>query len=347
MANDPDGRGEGRTPVTAKNPIDERHVSVANFDRMLDGGVPVTLSVTGTPPIFVFIEPRVPELGLRVEVTDHGDAPETHLHNIAAQIALRDGKRFFEVVVTAPELFHDAYPLLCSVADHVQLDSMTPARALRATLDRMSSLLRTPDSLSREREIGLFGELLVLGGLVDRLGAAKAVEAWRGSLAEEHDFGLPDLDIEVKTTTLESRTHWIESLTQLVPKVSRPLWLVSHQLTSAGAGTGTSLPDLVDTIHARLGSDVHRDHFESVLSHVGWREEHREHLTTRWTRRSTSLGYHVTGSFPRLTPDDLRDRGVVIDRIPTIRYRIDLDGYTDPHDKPEIIRNACDFEGWA
>ncbi|MDR6595798.1 PD-(D/E)XK motif protein [Saccharothrix longispora] len=347
MANDPDGCGESGTTVTANISIGERHVSIANFDRVLDSGVPVTLSVTGTPATFVFIEPRAPEIGLRIEVSGHGDAPDINLHNISARIALRDGKRFFEVVVTVRELFHDAYPLLCSVADHVQLGGMTPARALQVTLDRMSSLLQTPDSLSREREIGLFGELLVLGGLIDRLDAAKAIEAWRGSLAEEHDFGLPDLDVEVKTTTSESRTHWIESLTQLVPKVSHPLWLVSHQLTSAGTGPGASLPDLVDTIHARLGSDVHRDHFESALSHTGWREEHRKRLTTRWTRRSTSLGYHVTGSFPRLTPDDLRGRGVVIDRIPTIRYRIDLDGYTDRHDLPEIIRNACDFQGWT
>ncbi|ROP41050.1 PD-(D/E)XK motif protein [Saccharothrix texasensis] len=333
--------------MTADAPIDKRHVSAENFDRMLDSGVPVTLSVAGTPNTFVFIEPRVPELGLRVEVTDKQDAPHTKLHNIFARIALRDGKRFFEVVVTARELFHDAYPILCSVADRVQLGGLSPARALHATLDRMSSLLRTPDALSREREIGLFGELLVLGGLIDRLGAAKAVESWRGTLSEEHDFGLPDLDVEVKTTTSESRTHWIESLTQLVPKVGRPLWLVSHQLTSAGAGTGSSLPGLVERVSARLGPGGHQDLFEDALAHSGWRDDHRERLTTRWTRRSASRGYHVTGLFPRLTPADLRDRGVVIDRIPTIRYRIDLDGFADQHDTPDIVRAACDFKGWT
>lgn len=331
--------------MTDDAPIDKRHVSAENFDRVLASGVPVTLSVAGTPTTFVFIEPRVPELGLRIEITDDGEVPNINLDNISARIALREGRRFFEVVVTARELFHDAYPLLCSVADRVQLGGMTPARALQATLGRLSSLLRTPDALSREREVGLFGELLVLGGLVDRLGAAEAVEAWRGSLSEEHDFGLPDLDVEVKTTTSESRTHWIESLTQLVPKVGRPLWLLSHQLTSAGTGAGVSLPDLVDAVSARLGSDTRRNHFEDALSHAGWREGYRERLTTRWTRRSASRGYHVTGSFPRLTPDDLRDRGVVIDRIPTIRYRIDLDGLAGPTDTPEIIRTACDFEG--
>lgn len=327
--------------------IDKRHVSAENFDRLLGGGVPVALPVAGAPATLIFIEPRVPELGLRIEIGAEGDAPDTGLRNIFARIAFRDGRRYFEVVVTAPELFHDAYPVLCSVADRVQLGRMSPARALRATLDGMSSLLRTPDSLSREREIGLFGELLVLGGLVDGLGVATAVEAWCGGLAEEHDFGLPALDVEVKTTTSESRMHWIESLTQMVPKVGRPLWLVSHQLTAAGAGTGSSLPGLVKVISARIGPGRHQDDFENALTHAGWRNEHRERLTTRWTRRSASRGYLVTDTFPRLTPDDLRARGVVIDRIPEIRYRIGLDGFTDRHVTPEVIRAACTFEGWT
>ncbi len=333
--------------MTSDTPIDKRHVSAENFGRLLGGGVPVVLPSPGTPEAFVFIEPRVPEVGLRIEMSTDGDAPDTGLRNIFARIALREGKRFFEVVVTAPELFRDAYPVLCSIADRVQLGGMSPARALHATLDRMSSLLRAPESLSREREVGLFGELLVLGGLIDRLGTAKAVEAWRGSQSEEHDFALPDLDVEVKTTTSESRTHWVESLTQLVPKVGRPLWLVSHQLTTAGAVAGNSLPGLVEAISTRIGPGRYHDVFENALSCAGWRDDYRERLTTRWTLRSASRGYHVAGAFPRLTPDDLRDKGVVIDRVTAIRYRIDLDGFVDPYETPEIIRIACAFEGWT
>lgn len=331
--------------MTTDAPIGDRHVSAENFDRVLRGGVPVVLTVTGTPATFVFVDPRVPELGLRIEITTGGGATDTGLSNISTRIALRDGKRYFEVVVTAADLFHDAYPVLCAVADRVQLGGLPPARALRATLNRMSSLLRTPDSFSREREIGLFGELLVLGGLIDRLGAVAAVQTWRGSEAEEHDFVLPDLDVEVKTTTSESRTHWIESLTQLVPKVERPLWLVSHQITTTGGGAGSTLVDLVDSISACADEEGCRDPLENALAHAGWRPDYRERLTTRWTKRSASRGYPVTDAFPRLTPDDLRQRGVLLDRIPGVRYRIDLDGFEDPHEVPGSIRSACSFEG--
>ncbi|OXM58964.1 hypothetical protein CFP71_00325 [Amycolatopsis thailandensis] len=331
--------------MTSSTTIDKRHVSAEGFDQLLSGEVPVKLPIVGKPDASIFIEPRAREIGLRIEVSSNDDAIDTGLRNIFNRIAIRDGKRWFEVVVRVPELFRDAYPVLCSVADRVQLGGMSPSQALHATLDRMSALLTSPDSLPREREIGLLGELLVLGGLVDCLGATKAVDAWCGSQNEEHDFGLPDFDLEVKTTTSESRTHWIESLNQLVPKVGRPLWLVSHQLTAAGAGAGRSLPDLIEAISTKINPGHTQDRFAEALSRAGWRSDYRERLTTTWTRRATSRGYLVADTFPRLTADDLDDRGVVMDRITEVHYRINLDGLAHPRQTPEIIQLSCAFEG--
>jgi hypothetical protein len=331
--------------MTTRRSVDKRHVSTEGFDRYLDSGVPVVLPIHGMPEAFIFVEPLRPELGLRVEVGPDSDAPETGLRNIIARIAVRDGTRFLEVVVTVSALFRDAYPVLCSMADRVQVGGLSPSSALRATLDKMSSLLHPPDSMSREREVGLFGELLVLGGLISALGVNKAVQAWRGGQAEEHDFGLPALDVEVKTTTGERRAHWIGSLTQMVPTRDRPLWLVSHQLTAAGTGHGHTLPDLVETIRLELGSGVARDGFEMTLAGSGWREDDRERLVTRWTLRTESLAYAVVGAFPRLTPDALRHSGLPLDRIPEVRYRIDLDGLESEQDVPKIISITIGFEG--
>jgi hypothetical protein len=331
--------------VTISNPIDERHVSTEGFDQYLGSRVPVEFRIDGTPESFVFIEPIKPELGLRVAVGVDTEAPETGLSNIIARISTLNGKRFLEVVVTDSALFRDAYPVLCSMADRVQLNGLSPAAALRATLQKMSSLLLAPETMSREREIGLFGELLVLGGLISTLGVSSAVQTWRGGQAEEHDFGLPDLDIEVKTTSGEQRVHWIESLTQLVPTRERPLWLVSHQITSAGAGAGHTLSELIDLIRTAIGAGPARDRFEGAVVDSGWREEDREPLTTRWTRRTASVAYAVVGTFPRLTPDALRDTGLPLDRIPEVRYRIDLDGLTSNRDTPAIIAPTLGFEG--
>lgn len=331
--------------MTISRAVDKRHVSMGSFDRYLASRVPVVFPVQGSPEAFVFIEPIKPELGLRVEVRADVDAPETRLSNIIARIVVRDGKRFLEVVVTVSALFRDAYPVLCSMADRIQVGGLPPVAALRATLEKMSSLLSAPDSMSREREVGLFGELLVVGGLISMLGAEDAIQAWRGGQAEEHDFGLPELDVEVKTTTSERRVHWIESLTQLVPTRNRPLWLVSHQVTAAGTGNGHTVPDLVNVIRARIGSGTARDGFENALSDSGWRENDREPLVTRWTRRTESIAYPVVGTFPRLTPDALRRSALPLDRIPEVRYRVDLDGLVGPQDTPRIIAAAIRFEG--
>lgn len=331
--------------MTTSGSVDKRHVSTESFDRYLDSRVPVVLPIRGVPEAFVFVDPLKPELGLRVEVGAGADVPETGLRNIIARIAVRDGKRFLEVVVTVSALFRDAYPVLCSMADRVQVGGMAPARALRATLDKMSSLLRVPDSMSREREIGLFGELLVVGGLISEVGAKNAIQAWRGGMAEEHDFGLPALDLEVKTTSGERRVHWIESLTQLVPTRSRPLWLVSHQVTTAGAGHGHTLSDLVDDIRTKIVSDVARVGLDKALVDSGWRDDERERFVTRWTRRTDSRAYPVVGTFPRLTPDILRLNGLPLDRIPEVRYRVDLDGLESQLDIPGFVTAAIGFEG--
>ncbi|MEU8390370.1 PD-(D/E)XK motif protein [Micromonospora sp. NPDC048843] len=325
--------------------FNKRHVSTESFERYLESGVPIVLPIGGIPKIHIFIEPLRSELGLRIEAGPELQVPDTGLRNIIARIAVHDGKRFLEVVVTVASLFRDAYPVLCLMADRIQLSGFSASGALRATLDKMSSLLRTPDSMSREREVGLFGELLILGGLISSRGLSNAVQAWRGGQREEHDFGLPTLDVEVKTTTAERRAHWVGSLTQMVPTPERPLWLISHQVTAAGAGHGRTLPDLVDNIRLALGTGAARDSFEATLSGSGWHEEDRERLGTHWTRRAESRAFVVAGAFPRLTPDALRHADVAWDRMPEVRYRIVLDGLESEEDVPEVISTAMGFEG--
>jgi hypothetical protein len=305
------------------------------------------LPVLGTPEAGVFIDPLKPELGLRIAVDENGEAPRTGLRNLLSRVVRHGDAWYFEVVVTSSALFRDAYSMLCSMADRVQIDGLSPSAALRATLDRLSALLSAPDMLSREREVGMLGELLTLSGLLDALGPGAAVQSWRGGQAEEHDFGLSDFDVEIKTTTSERRVHWIESLTQLVATGARPLWLLSHQVTGAGAGAGHTLVELIDELRRRIGTGTARDSFEGGLSGAGWDDSYRDRVESRWTRRATSIAHPVSDGFPRLTPEKLRQAGVLLDRIPDIRYRIDLSGWATPADTPEIIIRAASFEGWT
>ncbi|MEV6372541.1 PD-(D/E)XK motif protein [Micromonospora musae] len=325
--------------MTSPVNVDRRHVSVESFDRYLASEVPVVLPIRGTPTVSVFVRPAKSQLGLRIEVDPDTPAPVTGLDNIVARVADHEGQHYLEVVVVAEALFRDAYPVLCSMADRIQIEGMKPARALRETLAQLASLLRQPASISQEREIGLFGELLTLGGLAARVGGSAAVGAWRGPQGEEHDFGLPAADVEVKTTASERRAHWIDSFTQLQPTTDRPLWLVSHQLTLAGPGFGKTLPELIDEVGLALRS-ASRDDFEAKLSGAGWSSAYAAQMTSRWERRTESAAFEVDDQFPRLVPDALQRAGLPIARLIQVRYRVDLDGLANPVSMPAVIEAA-------
>ena len=228
-----------------------------------------------------------------------------------------------EILVTDARLFLDAYPVLRGVADRVQLDHQPMTTAIRGTLHRLGHLLQPEATLQRSTETGLIGELCLLIGAVRTTGPAAAITAWRGALSEEHDFGFPGYDVEVKTTTSERRHHTIESLTQLVPTGDRPLWVVSVQITTAGSG-GTSLPDLIRSLRAMLGHGAHRDRFDDLLHAVGWADRHAQTCGTHWRLRTPPEVFAVNNTFPRITPDMLEHADLA--RVTDVRYRIDLTG---------------------
>ncbi|MFV2112932.1 PD-(D/E)XK motif protein [Micromonospora sp. LOL_025] len=249
-----------------------------------------------------------------------------------------DGQRMIEVAVTDPRLFVDAYPLLCAVADRVQLDQQTLTAALVETLRRLGHLLKTEDVLSQEKETGLIGELLLFAGLVHAAGPDNALASWRGGQAEEHDFGLPDHDVEVKTTVSERRAHWISSLTQMVETGGRELWLVSLQITAAGSA-GRTLPNLITSVRGKLSSTAHRATFDDLLRGSGWRDRYSATCQRRWRLRTPAEAFQVTETFPRLTPSLLADAGVDGTHVTDVRYRLDLTGRSgDP--TPQILTDA-------
>ncbi len=325
-------------------PRRDRHLTLAHLSRVLDANVPYLKPIAGDPPAWLFVTPSTEQMGLRVRSPDTDRTPPTHLQHVMTRLTHQDGGRAFEVVVTVPALFHAAYPLLCSIADRVQLDRMRPADALVLTLRQFAALLKREEDFPREREIGLFGELLSLAGLIDVIGEDAALAGWRGANREEHDFGLSEHDIEVKTTTSERRTHWVESLTQLVPTQDRSLWLVSHQLTQAGAGAGARLPDLIATVRTLVGAGVHRDDLETGLAVWGWGDDMAERCQNRWTRRAPSAVYSVNENFPRLTPDSLTVAGVALDRLIEVRYRVDLTGLAPVTSPTGGLAGAIGFE---
>jgi hypothetical protein len=300
-----------------------RHLSWSDFKGYLDTGVPINHPIPGTPRVILFTDPLYGRIGIRCPASPTDAIPVSPLENLLIRKVQVHKGRAIEVMIVSPPLFLDAYPVLCTIADRIQLDELAPGRAINETIRKLGHLLRKEDSPSRELEVGLLGEVALVAALIGMLDPASAVTAWRGSDGEEHDFDIAQGDLEVKTTTSEQRAHWISSVTQLVPTGTRPLWLLSMQVTRAG-DSGTSLSDLVERVRAAVGNSATADQFEQRLLASGWREAFAETANAKWRLRTQPALFRVSGAFPRLVPDLLSGVGVDMDMVTHVRYRIDL-----------------------
>ncbi|MFV2094016.1 PD-(D/E)XK motif protein [Micromonospora sp. LOL_014] len=321
-----------------------RHLSPDSLDRYLNSGAVIEHLIAGEPRVTLLINPEVPMIGLRTRRHRDEILPQVQLENVAVVAGHGVEGRYLEIRVTDPKLFGDAHPVLCAIADRIQLQGMSLSAAVSDTLHFLGRLLRHRQELSREREIGLCGELILFIGVCRQLGAEMALATWRGPNAEEHDFGFCRFDVEVKTSALERRMHWINSLTQLSATGDRPLYIASHLLTEAASDDGWKLGDLVTIARREVESAGLRQDLERRLSRAGWIDYFTETCRTRWRRRVPSVAYVVDEKFPRLTPGLLTAAGVELNRVTEARYRVDLTGYSTADPTPPILAQALSTE---
>lgn len=173
--------------------------------------------------------------------------------------------------------------------------------------------------LSPEAEIGLHGELILLGMLIDAgLEALSAVEAWRGPLHGLHDFEIDTGAIEVKTTASEQGFPVrILSLEQLDPSLAEPLYLAGIHLNADPEGL--DLRGRVEDIRQRLQNDLAALHtFITLLLHAGYTDTMADRYPRRFVHDRIRL-LPVDDHFPSLT------RHKVPPQVSLVRYEIDLD----------------------
>lgn len=277
----------------------------------------------------MFITPGGSQIGLRV-MSRVESLPPSPLAEIGIRSAGSGRAAAVEVSTSNSALYREFYAFCCDVADRIQLDSEDVATALAETLRRWGSLLRKKELMPEERQIGLLGELWFLELLARARGWEFAGGAWRGSASEEHDFTLEKLDVEVKTTRAESRIHTIGSLTQLLPKKRRPLFVLSIQVTSTGkTETSISLPRIIGrtlTAATTAGGGT-ATLIRSQIERCGWEDEDAEHYIQEWELRSEPALIRVDGEFPAIVPGTLRSLGKArLNRIGRVAYDVRLDG---------------------
>lgn len=283
--------------------------------------VPTRQAMGTSPRCWLRIDPSHERLSLYAPFD--GDMPDlVEYERLELVIIDLDDGRYFELQVQAKGLHYEAYSLLASIVDALRTGSSF-SDATSSAMISFRDLLSGRSRLSRESEEGLVGELFVLRHLVEVGREREALTAWLGPGREEHDFIFSDFDLEVKTTSLERRSHVISSANQLLPSPGRPLWLMSIQLTRAGASKASfSLAALVGELRALITNG--RDDFLTRIGSLGWRDMDSELYTTRYILRSTPAAYRVDETFPAVTRPRLNAVVPQPELVGSISYRVDV-----------------------
>lgn len=172
--------------------------------------------------------------------------------------------------------------------------------------------------LSKEEELGLFGEITFLQMLFELgLPPILTVKYWVGIKRGLHDFIFPEGAIEVKSTIASNGFRAkIFSLDQLDSQELRYLYLCGLKFTIEPKGK--DLPYLIAEIQNYLKNDVNSLMiFNSCILLAGFKIEDRK-LYHRTFNLVESLCWDVNDKFPKLT------RTMVPDNLITARYDIEL-----------------------
>lgn len=287
--------------------------------------VPIELPISATFSLIFDINPH--RLGLRLEIDQDRDwKVAAGLQNITARRAFHNGLSYVELYTNEAALFRPIYALVADVIGRLADGENDALSALDASLGDFEALLAKTTEMSREKAIGLFGELMVLQEIL-RSGTC-GVASWIGSNRESHDFRMTDRELEVKTTLANTRKHYIHGLNQLTPTPGHRLSIVSVKLGSPGAGAGHSLNDLVKSLSSLLAGDAEAFRaFKASLQRVGYDESFAE-CQRSYQLSGRLMSIEVGSEFPEMSHAWLLKSlgGVAAARISEVQLEIDLEG---------------------
>lgn len=237
---------------------------------------------------------------------------------------LGDDRTHWLALVRQPGAGLDLFTLMCvdvvGLVEEQHGGGPSDAHSLLARISAWQRFMsRVPTGvLSREAELGLHGELIILERLMD-LGvhAPGALQAWMGPQHGLHDFTFGSGALEVKTSLsakgLEAR---ISSLDQLDVALVTPLHLVCVGMRPDLSGK--TLGERVAALRCRIAAfEACRPLLEIRLLQAGWLDARASHYTRRLEVDQLKV-FEVDFDFPTLT------RASVPSGIVDAHYTVDI-----------------------
>ena len=323
----------------ADDPLNTR-LTAATLEAYFTAANVVPVRLLDNPECTMRVDPTADRLELWTPL--NGPEPDVRsLHRVTLRRERVADLEWHVLAVDARNAHVEGYSLIAAIVD--DLGAGLPFYSATArSLAAYRELLLVRGRLSEEKVLGLIGELLVLEHLLGTIDEATAVDAWVGPQSEEHDFVLVDLDVEVKTTLNERRSHVIGSETQLQRSPGRPLWLLSIQLTRGGAASsGDTLGDVVARVSSMLTTGLTPTN--TRLERIGWHAEEADLYPEKYLPRSRPKGYLVDERFPAITRSRLQRSIPSPELVGHVTYRVDvsdLDSGIPPDFLSEFVEDS-------
>lgn len=194
-----------------------------------------------------------------------------------------------------------------------------------SALARWSAFWSTgTDGMSREKALGLFGELWFMQGWLSPVNAG-IVGRWQATQDARHDYQWPAVSVEVKTTESrphEEPRHLVSSLDQMDDPEQGQLLLFSLQVCE-DALAANSLHSLVEGLAAELRGDLQAlANLDRKLTIRGYSPADRTNPAKRFRILAERL-YRVGEGFPRITRRTFQPSGLP-SGVVNVGYTIDL-----------------------
>ena len=222
-------------------------------------------------------------------------------------------------VINEREMDSDGAQLLQIVIDRI--------RAWQKFLGKSKAL-----TLTKEQEIGLWGELIVFLRLLESDCSPHLLcTMWSGPENAPQDFIHAGYAIEVKTNVHQLlKKVRISSLEQLDASPFAALFLICNILT-VDDQEGRTLASLVSLLTSMLSEDELKQSFQNKLISYGYIEEYSMYYDTPYTVLEQYL-YQIDSLFPVLTPQN------VPKEVVSALYTLDLSQYSSSVSFEEIVK---------
>jgi hypothetical protein len=309
----------------------ERLPSWTEIARLIDRRDPQVIVLEGDRELELRVDAEERTLSLRCILLEPIDPYELDAPPELDVQLLRNenNEEVLQLRVAEWELLPYFLSFCSTVTDAIQVERMDVLSAIRRSIRLFRKLTRSALGLSREHQLGLFGELWVLNRLLDAR-PSDALASWVGPQGEAHDFRFDGIELEVKTTTTKDRRHRVR-LGQLDPSPGSTLYLVSLQMAAAGAD-GENLGALLARTRKRLAAQGQADAFEQLVeAKYGLGVANENRYRDRLKLRSPTRLVRVDDELPRLTVTDvLSIRRPGMDRLEEVEFVLRAEGLGEP-----------------